>query len=191
MLRVRGCRSHHTLTHGRAKLDNKAIPPLLVGYNGDTWAYRLCDPATRKMLRSRDPRFVEDEFPFTVAAPRSTAALPIVPAQEDLIILTTSPNPVPAAPRAAGPQTPARAPPALPVNPVRAAQTRGITGTPPPQPVFVCKNAPSPPAPVVPPLPSPWRNGKHDKFSSLRSGYHLFHVVNCNKVPPDAKILDS
>ncbi|GAA5993746.1 hypothetical protein JCM10908_002213 [Rhodotorula pacifica] len=107
------------------------------------------------MIRSRDARFVEDEVPFVTADPRSTAASPIVPAQEDLIILATSQNPVPAAPQAAGPHTPARAPPALPVGPVRAAQIRNITVTPPPQPVFVRENAPSPPAPVAPPSPLP------------------------------------
>ncbi|GAA5993774.1 hypothetical protein JCM10908_006295 [Rhodotorula pacifica] len=133
MLRVWGCRAYHTVIHGRAKLDNKANPLVFVGYDGDTAAYRLYDPATWKMIRSRDASFVEDENPFAAAAPRFTAASPI----------------------AAGPQTPTRALPALPVGPVLAAQTRDITVTPPPQPVFVCENAPSPPAPVAPPSPSP------------------------------------
>ncbi|GAA5869503.1 hypothetical protein JCM3774_001470 [Rhodotorula dairenensis] len=49
MLRVWGCRAYHTVTNGRAKLDNKAIPLIFVGYEGDSAAYRLFDPVTRKM----------------------------------------------------------------------------------------------------------------------------------------------
>ncbi|GAA5985023.1 hypothetical protein JCM10908_002491 [Rhodotorula pacifica] len=155
MLRVWGCRAYHTVTYERAKLDNEATPLVFVRHEDDTAAYRLYDPVTRRIIRSRNARFVEDEVPFAAAAPRSTAASPIVPAQEDLIILATSQNPLPAAPQAAGPQTPARAPPALSVGPVRAAQICNFTVTPPPQPVFVRENAPSPPAPVAPLSPSP------------------------------------
>ncbi|GAA5885398.1 hypothetical protein JCM16303_006035 [Sporobolomyces ruberrimus] len=39
MLRVWGCRAWHTVTNGRSKLDDKAIPLVFVGYNGDTTAY--------------------------------------------------------------------------------------------------------------------------------------------------------
>ncbi|GAA5892179.1 hypothetical protein JCM16303_003860, partial [Sporobolomyces ruberrimus] len=58
MLRVWGCGAWHTVTNDRSKLDDKAIPLVFVGYDGDTTAYRLFDPETRKMIRSRDTRFV-------------------------------------------------------------------------------------------------------------------------------------
>ena len=54
MLRVWGCRAYHTVTNGRAKLDDKAVPLVFIGCDGDTAAYRLFDPATRKTVRSRD-----------------------------------------------------------------------------------------------------------------------------------------
>ncbi|GAA6026934.1 hypothetical protein JCM8202_005054, partial [Rhodotorula sphaerocarpa] len=154
MLRIWGCRAYHTVTNDRAKLDNKAIPLVFVGYDGDTAAYWLYDPVTHKMVRSRDARFIEDEFPFAAASPHAAANSPIAPVQDDLIILATSQAPAPSVPQPAGPQTPARAPLALPGATVRAAQTREITATPPPPPVFVRANAPSPPAPPLSESPS-------------------------------------
>ncbi|GEM08938.1 gag-Pol polyprotein [Rhodotorula toruloides] len=56
MLRTWGCRAWHTVTNGRSKLDDRAIPLIFVGYDGDTAAYRLFDPVTRKTIRSRDTR---------------------------------------------------------------------------------------------------------------------------------------
>ncbi|GEM12750.1 gag-Pol polyprotein [Rhodotorula toruloides] len=44
MLRTWGCRAWHTVTNGRSKLDDRAIPLIFVGYDGDTAAYRLYDP---------------------------------------------------------------------------------------------------------------------------------------------------
>ena len=43
MLRVWGCRAYHTITNGRANLDNKAVPLVFIGYDGDTAAYRAQD----------------------------------------------------------------------------------------------------------------------------------------------------
>ena len=146
MLRVWGCRAYHTVTNGRAKLNDKAVPLVFIGYDGDMAAYRLFDPATRKTVRSRDARFVEDEFPFAAATPSTAQSLPQpTPAPDDLIILASSQ--APSAANDATPQTPARAPPVVPRPPVRAAQAREVVVTPPPPPVFHRASAPSPPSP--------------------------------------------
>ncbi|GAA5822787.1 hypothetical protein JCM3770_000004 [Rhodotorula araucariae] len=63
MLRVWGCRAWHTATHGRSKLDDTAVPLVFIRYDG-TAAYRFLHPASRKIVRSRDARFVEHEFPL-------------------------------------------------------------------------------------------------------------------------------
>lgn len=50
-LRVWGCRGYHTVTNGHAKLDNKPWSGLYrLRYDGDTAAYRLFNPATRKTM---------------------------------------------------------------------------------------------------------------------------------------------
>mgnify|MGYP002718862977 CR=1 FL=1 len=162
MLRVWGCRAYHTVTNGRAKLDDKAVPLVFIGYvetrliylsiylsisyDGNTAAYCLFDPATRKTVQSCDARFVEDEVPFAAATPSTAQSLPQpAPAPDDLIILASSQ--APSAANDAMPQTPARAPPVVPRPPVRAAQAREVVVTPPPPPVFHRASAPSPPSP--------------------------------------------
>ncbi|GAA5864036.1 hypothetical protein JCM3774_006358 [Rhodotorula dairenensis] len=162
MLRVRGCRAYHAITNGRAKLDDKAVPLVFIGYDGNTTAYRLFDPATRKTVRSRDVRFVEDEFPFASATP-GTVQSPPQPssAPDELVILASSQ--APSAANDAPPKTPVRAPPVVPRPPVRAAQAREVVVTPPPPPVFARATAPSPPSPE-PVLPD---DKSHDEIDFL------------------------
>jgi hypothetical protein len=94
MHRVWSCRAYHTVTNGRTKLDDKPVPLVFIGYDGNTAAYRLFDPATRKTVRSRDARFVEDEFPFAAATPSTAQSLPQpAPAPDNLIILALSQAP--------------------------------------------------------------------------------------------------
>lgn len=50
MLWVWNCCAHHTVTNGCAKIDNKAVPLVFIGYDGHTAAYRLFDPVTRKTV---------------------------------------------------------------------------------------------------------------------------------------------
>ena len=69
MLCVSGCHAYHTVLDSHAKFDNKGTLLVFIGYNGNTAAYRLFDPATRKIIRSRDARFVKDELPFAPATP--------------------------------------------------------------------------------------------------------------------------
>ncbi|GEM09458.1 gag-Pol polyprotein [Rhodotorula toruloides] len=93
MLRTWGCRAWHTVTNGRSKLDDRAIPLIFVGYDGDTAAYRLFDPVTRKTIRSRDTRFVEDEFPLLASrtAESSPSAQAIEPA--DIVVTAARDDP--------------------------------------------------------------------------------------------------
>ncbi|GAA5970924.1 hypothetical protein JCM8115_005499 [Rhodotorula mucilaginosa] len=168
MLRVWGCRAYHTVTNGRAKLNDKAVPLVFIGYDGDMAAYRLFDPATRKTVRSRDARFVEDEFPFAAATPSTAQSLPQpMPAPDDLIILASSQ--APSAANDATPQTPARAPPVVPRPPVRAAQAREVVVTPP------SSTAPAPLRRLRPSLFSLTRSPVTSSTSSVTtpSGPHL------------------
>ncbi|GAA5919258.1 hypothetical protein JCM5296_003569, partial [Sporobolomyces johnsonii] len=131
MLRVWGCRAWHTLANTKSKLDARAIPLVFVGYEGDTKVYRLLDPASKRIVRSRDARFQEDLFPLASPSPPAAAA-----------ILTV--NRIDAAP--IGPLTPAPAPPATPAAPARVPAPH-LFVTPPPQPVFEREAAPSPESP--------------------------------------------
>ncbi|GAA6008685.1 GAG-pre-integrase domain-containing protein [Rhodotorula paludigena] len=73
-LRVWGCRAWHTITHGRAKLDARAIPLVFVEYDGNTAAYLLFEPRSGRIIRLRYARFVKHKFPSANSAP--TAAAP-------------------------------------------------------------------------------------------------------------------
>ncbi|GAA6053978.1 hypothetical protein JCM3770_002401 [Rhodotorula araucariae] len=131
MLRVWGCRAWHTVTHGRPKLNDEAVPLVFIGYNGDTAAYRLLDPASRKIARSRDARFVEHKFPLRKSpTPSSGVPQQAVTPTFDLII---SPGVVVAAAPERQPHTPT--PPAaaraVPPAPARA-QSELLFQTPPP-----------------------------------------------------------
>ena len=152
MLRVWGCRAYHIVTNGCAKLDNKAVPLVFIGYNGNMAAYCLFNLATRKTVRSRNARFVEDKFPFAAATPGTVQSLPQpAPAPDGLIILASSQ--ARSAANDATPQTPASTPPVVPCPPIQAAQAREVVVTPPPpRRVFHRASAPSPPStePVLP-----------------------------------------
>jgi hypothetical protein len=74
------------VTEARKKLDPKATPAVLVGYDTDCKAYRLHNPLTKRTFHSQDVRFVEDKFPFLstspstpLVAPSSTAFAPSSP----------------------------------------------------------------------------------------------------------------
>ncbi|GAA5971756.1 hypothetical protein JCM3765_005605 [Sporobolomyces pararoseus] len=148
MLRVWGCRAYHTVTEGRKKLDNKAIPLVLVGYDGDTNAYRLYNPLTKSVIRSRDARFDESTFPLLESTPLSHHFHP------SMIEINQPPRLVAPQPAPAPPSTPLRqgAPPPTTPKPVRV---RSVDIAPPPQPVFVREQAPPPSTPDAKPPLSP------------------------------------
>ena len=61
-LRVFGCKAYvHVPRDERAKLDDKAKPCIFMGYGREEFGYRLWDPIARKIVRSRDVIFLEEE----------------------------------------------------------------------------------------------------------------------------------
>jgi len=61
-LRVFGCRAFvHVPKDERAKLDAKTKECIYLGSPRDELGFRLWDPATKKMVRSRDVVFYEDQ----------------------------------------------------------------------------------------------------------------------------------
>ena len=61
-LRVFGCKAFvHVPKDGRSKLDAKTRQCIFLGYGQDEFGYRLYDPIEKKLVRSRDVVFVEDQ----------------------------------------------------------------------------------------------------------------------------------
>ncbi|GEM12654.1 gag-Pol polyprotein [Rhodotorula toruloides] len=187
MLRTWGCRAWHTVTNGRSKLDDRAIPLIFVGYDGDTAAYRLFDPVTRKTIRSRDTRFVEDEFPLLASrTAESSPAQAIEPA--DIVVTAARDDPPLGVPPA--PVTPAAPPAVTPRAPARHGLEHVTPVTPaPPRPDFARASAPTPSTPDSPDPLDFLSDPFAEEFSSLRDEFKVFHTVERSDVPPDAKIL--
>ena len=62
-LRVFGCKAFvHIPKDERSKLDVKAKPCIFLGYGHEEFGYRLWDPLSRKIVRSRDVVFLEDQL---------------------------------------------------------------------------------------------------------------------------------
>ena len=62
-LRVFNCRAFvHIPKDERSKLDVKAKPCIFLGYGHEEFGYRLWDPMSRKIVRSRDVVFLEDQL---------------------------------------------------------------------------------------------------------------------------------
>ena len=61
-LRVFGCRAFvHVPRDERSKLDNKTKQCIFLGYSNEELGYRLWDPTTKKIIKSRDVVFFEDQ----------------------------------------------------------------------------------------------------------------------------------
>uniref|UniRef100_A0A2N9HFH0 Uncharacterized protein n=1 Tax=Fagus sylvatica TaxID=28930 RepID=A0A2N9HFH0_FAGSY len=61
-LKVFGCKTFaHVLKEQRLKLDDKATPCIFVGYGDAEFGYKLWDPKKKKMIRSQDVVFHENE----------------------------------------------------------------------------------------------------------------------------------
>ena len=61
-LKVFGCRCFvHVPKDERSKLDDKARQCIFLGYGEEKWGYKLYEPISRKVLRSRDVVFMEDQ----------------------------------------------------------------------------------------------------------------------------------
>ena len=62
-LRVFGCKAFmHIQKEQRTKLDDKSMPCIFVGYGDEEFGYRLWDPIKKKVVRSRDVVFHENEI---------------------------------------------------------------------------------------------------------------------------------
>ena len=62
-LRVFGCKAFvHVLRDEWSKLDNKTKQCIFLGYSNEEFGYRLWDPATKKIIRSRNVVFFEDQI---------------------------------------------------------------------------------------------------------------------------------
>ena len=65
MLDIFGClvvMLMHVPVEKRKKLDKKSVKCVFVGYPNQSKGYKLYEPSTGKMLRSRDVIFIENEF---------------------------------------------------------------------------------------------------------------------------------
>ena len=61
-LRVFGCRAFvHVPRDKRSKLDSKTKQYIFLGYSNEEFGYRLWDPTTKKIIRSRDVIFFKDQ----------------------------------------------------------------------------------------------------------------------------------
>ena len=61
-LRVFGCKEFvHVPKDERSKLDVKTRQCIFIGYGQDEFGYRLYDPVEKKLVRSRDVEFIEDQ----------------------------------------------------------------------------------------------------------------------------------
>ncbi|SGZ30192.1 BQ5605_C110g13213 [Microbotryum silenes-dioicae] len=79
-LRVFGCRAWKAATtEPRSKLDPRGIPLVFVGYDLESKGYRLLDPNTRQVFKSRSVTFFEDNFPARATGIRA----PPLPAAGD------------------------------------------------------------------------------------------------------------
>ena len=61
-LRVFGCKAFvHVLKDERSKLDAKSRQCIFTGYGENEFGYRFYDPVEKKLVRSRDVKFMEDQ----------------------------------------------------------------------------------------------------------------------------------
>ncbi|RDX91760.1 hypothetical protein CR513_26204, partial [Mucuna pruriens] len=61
-LRVFDCKAFvHVIKDERSKLDMKTRQCIFIGYGHDEYGYRMYDPVDKKLVRSRDVQFMEDE----------------------------------------------------------------------------------------------------------------------------------
>lgn len=62
-LRVFGCKAFaHVSSELRKKLDLKSTPCIFIGYGDEEFGYRLWDPELKKVIRSRDVVFYENQY---------------------------------------------------------------------------------------------------------------------------------
>ena len=61
-LRVFGCKDFvHVPKDEKSKLDAKSRQCIFIGYGENEFGYRFYDPVEKKLVRSRDVKFTEDQ----------------------------------------------------------------------------------------------------------------------------------
>ena len=81
-IRVFGCTAyvHIPVETGRQKLDDRAKKCIFIGYTETTSIWRLYDLASKRVMRSRDVKFLETSFPFRTGSEIPKSGLDIPPA---------------------------------------------------------------------------------------------------------------
>ena len=81
--RVFCCRAYvHILKDERSKLDDKANKCIFLGHRHEEFGYKSWDPVARKLIRSRDVVFLEDQIVSDAEKsdePQSSPEIPIIP----------------------------------------------------------------------------------------------------------------
>ena len=83
-LRVFGCRAFvHIPRDERAKLDANSKQCIFLGYAHDEYGYKLWDPVDKKIIRSRDVVFIEDQTIEDVEKAEKTTSSGQIPTNVD------------------------------------------------------------------------------------------------------------
>ena len=83
-LRVFGCRAFvHIPRDERAKLDANSKQCIFLGYAHDEYGYRLWDPVDKKIIRSRDVVFIEDQTIEDIEKAEKTTSSGQIPTNVD------------------------------------------------------------------------------------------------------------
>ena len=89
--RVFGCRVYvHFLKDERSKLDVKAKEWIFLGYMYEEFRYRLWDPVVRKLIKSSDVVFHEDQILGDIEKSdesQLSSKIPIIPNSVSLLVL--------------------------------------------------------------------------------------------------------
>ena len=95
-LRVFGCTAYaHVPDQKRRKLDPKAVKGIFVGYPTGSKGYKIYIPETRQMIRSRDVKFVENQFQQRQSGKDEQVKLDLVPDAEVISQPSSSAKPLP------------------------------------------------------------------------------------------------
>ena len=95
-LRVFGCTAYaHVPDQKRQKLDPKATKGIFVGYPTGSKGYKIYIPETRQMIRSRDVKFVENQFQQRHVGGEDQVKLDLVPDAEVISQPDSRVNPPP------------------------------------------------------------------------------------------------
>ncbi|GAA5935806.1 hypothetical protein JCM1841_000645 [Sporobolomyces salmonicolor] len=195
----------------KSKLDARAVPLVFVGYDGDTRAYRLLDPESQRIVRSRDTRFQEDLFPLVSAPPPATvdAIAPNPPAaladNSHLCVTVDRDIPLdndqlrtPAPMEANMPAAPPRAPATQSTSSLTHSLLKLSHSRPPSRTTWALQDEafslpsrdPRNHREALTDVDSAgWLESEKGEFLSLLNDYEVFHPVDRSSVPPTAKIL--